>query len=108
MSLEYYLYCRDKYEELLNKLDEIIEIYHDINEYKIIEDYSDIIPNELYEPEGNIFLYKNKRKQIVNLINMYDRMVKQLCNHEFENDMIDITPDRSENITYCKICGYTK
>ena len=30
------------------------------------------------------------------------------CEHTFVEDVIDITPDRSQNITYCTICEYTK
>lgn len=37
-----------------------------------------------------------------------DVKIKKLCDHEFEEDMIDIIPDRSQKITYCKICEYTK
>ena len=37
-----------------------------------------------------------------------DEKIFELCEHEFIDDMIDITPDRSEKITYCGCCGYTK
>ena len=37
-----------------------------------------------------------------------DKKIQELCPHDFIDDMIDITPDRSEHITYCKICEYTK
>jgi len=30
------------------------------------------------------------------------------CDHEFIRDLIDITPDKSKEIIYCILCGYTK
>lgn len=33
---------------------------------------------------------------------------EETCVHEFEMDLIDIDPDRSMIIHYCKLCGYTK
>ena len=29
------------------------------------------------------------------------------CNHQFVRDLIDITPDKSMEITYCILCEYT-
>jgi hypothetical protein len=29
------------------------------------------------------------------------------CVHDYEEDYIDITPDHSQQITYCKTCGCT-
>ena len=30
-----------------------------------------------------------------------------ICVHEFVRDLIDITPDKSMEITYCILCEYT-
>ena len=38
----------------------------------------------------------------------YNKKIMDLCNHEFIEDTIDITPDRSQNIRYCSICEYTE
>lgn len=32
---------------------------------------------------------------------------KYKCDHEFVRDLIDITPDKSMEITYCILCEYT-
>ena len=40
----------------------------------------------------------NNTKKIIN---------NDLCSHKFINDTIDIHPEKSMNITYCKICEYT-
>ena len=48
------------------------------------------------------------KENIVKLKYICDKKIQELCPHDFIDDMIDITPDRSEHITYCKICEYTK
>jgi hypothetical protein len=37
-----------------------------------------------------------------------DFKIDTLCNHEWVKDEIDITPDRSQQITYCKLCEISK
>ena len=37
-----------------------------------------------------------------------DFKLDTLCEHEWIDDEIDITPDRSQKIIYCKICQTTK
>ena len=31
----------------------------------------------------------------------------KICRHDFVEDEIDITPEKSQRIEYCKICEYT-
>jgi hypothetical protein len=45
-----------------------------------------------------------ERIQILNLIDICNSYIKCLCNHEFIDDNIDIDPDNSQVITYCRIC----
>jgi hypothetical protein len=33
-----------------------------------------------------------------------DAKLKSDCNHEYTEDMIDISPEKSEKITYCEKC----
>jgi hypothetical protein len=87
MSLEYYLFYRNHYESIINNLDDTI--------------------NSELDPCHKIFLIERK-EHITKLKTICDNKILELCNHEFEDDMIDITPDSSKNIKYCKICGYTK
>ena len=49
-----------------------------------------------------------KPEHMIELKTQLENKIIQICNHDFENDTIDITPERSKNITYCKICEYTK
>jgi hypothetical protein len=105
MSLNYYLFCREKYCYILNYFNSINELHNEaIN----------IIQNS-QENNYDIFLmeYSNKsldiiKENILELKNLCDKRIIEICEHEFENDLIDITPDRSEIVTYCKVCGFTK
>jgi hypothetical protein len=88
MSLEYYLFYKNHYEDSIRDLDNTI--------------------NSSTEPMNAFFLLERKH-YITELKEICDKKILELsCNHEFEDDMIDINPERSQNITYCKICGYTK
>ena len=61
---------------------------------------------------------KENQEQLVNrfqlivldfehLLEDIDNTLKAECKHVYEEDYIDITPDRSQKITYCKKCHRT-
>jgi len=108
MSLEYYILCKTKYENIILNLKDIIENYDnlflhtsklDIDEVKDIMDFYQ--HNEYKEH------FLSQLKNITQLKRECELKINILCNHEFVNDIIDISPERSQNITYCKICEYT-
>ena len=101
MSLEYYLLCKKKYDEILMNLDNIIYNYEFIKDLTNIE-------FDLDHVEQNIIFFIERKKHMIELKTQLENKIIQICNHDFENDTIDITPERSKNITYCKICEYTK
>lgn len=107
MSLEYYLNCRDKYERMINYLDYIIDMWEDVNNIQMTELINDNNIENIFQSENNIFFIE-KKNYILNLKLICDKKIEDLCDHVFEDDLIDITPDKSKYITYCKICGYTK
>ena len=37
-----------------------------------------------------------------------DHNIKIICQHDWVHDLIDITPDKSQQICYCKNCEVTK
>jgi hypothetical protein len=37
-----------------------------------------------------------------------DDKINNICRHEWVTDLIDITPDRSQYICYCRLCEITK
>lgn len=54
---------------------------------------------------GLIDEFKNYVSQYKNII---DNKINNHCVHEWVTDLIDITPDRSQYICYCKFCEVTK
>ena len=112
MSLEYYLFCRENVNEIITNLENIVQ------NCEIITHNTDL---ELEKNNDEIFLslFKKKiHKKFFSTIEQFtdfkqikklcDDKIVQLCSHEFVDDSIDIDPDKSENITYCTICGFTK
>jgi hypothetical protein len=57
------------------------------------------------------FLKENKFSNIlINskvLLESIENRIKSECKHEYEEDDIDISPDESKHICYCKICFCT-
>jgi len=109
MSLDYYLFCREKYDNILKYLEEINNLYDDV--IRETNTSNNLLQEEYY----NIFLLKFNDKSLettkentIKLKKICDENIKQLCQHNFEKDLIDITPHRSENIIYCTICGSIK
>jgi hypothetical protein len=86
MNLEDYICFKNSCRKILRKLDEKIE-------------------NGVSQ-EKQIFL-TNQRNYLQNIKTVYEKKISELCVHEFEDDLIDIDPDKSVYIRYCKICEYT-
>jgi hypothetical protein len=112
MSLEYYLFCRENVNEIIMNLENIVQNCEIINHNIDLE-------LEKNNDENFLSLFKKKiNKNFFDTIEQFtdfkqlkkicDDKIVHLCSHEFVDDSIDIDPDRSENITYCKICGFTK
>ena len=109
MSLEYYLYCKRRYDNIIKCLEEIISNHELICLETLKLDScagKDIISdlNLIQDIDG----FNDKLKHLKHLKQMCDIKIKNLCNHEYEEDFIDISPDRSEKIIYCTICEHTK
>jgi hypothetical protein len=109
MSLEYYLYCKRRYNNIIICLEEIINDHELIffETSKLDIDVGEIIMEELNLIQ-HMYSFNTKLKYLKQLKNICHTRIKNLCKHEYEEDMIDITPDRSEKIIYCKICEDTK
>ena len=109
MSLEYYLFCREKYSDIIINLENILESYEILENYNN-EEKEKGLKGALIRFNHSICknLFLEKKQHIIEQKKICDVKINKLCQHEFEDDTIDITPDRSENITYCIICGFTK
>lgn len=109
MSITYYLYCKERYTNIIKLLEEIN------NENDLISDLTSQLDiefaitniNKLNLIQNSVD-FKNKLKYINELKKICEENIYKLCNHEYEEDFIDITPERSEKIIYCKICQHTK
>ena len=109
MSLEYYLFCRKNYDQILHDLTDIIERYESISVFTKLEEKNlDKNYYDIFCPVDYRNYFIEKRNRIRQNKNICENKILELCQHEFEEDVIDITPDRSQKITYCKICEYTK
>ena len=108
MSCEYYIFCSEKYKEIILKLEDIIEDYELIIDYTNNEENLDINHCETFQNEKNKTFFIDRLNCIKQLKKNCDSKIHNLCKHEFEDDFIDITPDNSCKITYCTKCEYTK
>jgi hypothetical protein len=111
MSLKYYLFCREKYEQIIANLNDIIDSYQQIDNFTTNQENInniEFISYELIDYDNDIIFFTEKKQHIIKLKNICTTKIEQLCDHEFEDDLIDILPDKSMNIKYCRICGYTK
>ena len=52
-------------------------------------------------------VYYSLLSNIRSMLDRIDNVLKSECKHDYVEDLIDITPDRSQKITYCKICSCT-
>ena len=109
MSLEYYLFCRKKYADIIINLESILESYEMMDNYNNEEKEKGLKGAKIhFEDSLNKNFFLERKQHNMEMKTLCDVKINKLCKHDFENDMIDITPDSSQNITYCKICGYTK
>jgi hypothetical protein len=110
MSLDYYLFCRNSYDVIIRDLQDIINILEEIEEYikkEHVEEQTNL--DIILANESDNKLFFSTRKQHMHLLrNVCNTKIKELCNHNFITDTIDITPDKSQNIRYCSICEYTE
>ena len=107
MSLEYYLFCRQKYDDILNNLENILTAYEKISEQSFAINMLES-KNDIYQPCYNVRCFIEKKCHMTQIKEICNLKINDLCNHTFEDDLIDITPDYSKHITYCTICGFTK
>ena len=102
MSLDYFLLSKRNYINIIQKLEHIIETLDTINYMTICE-----FPNNYNQGNDKAF-FTDKIKHFQNLINHCNNELDHICCHNYVDDEIDITPERSQNITYCTICEIIK
>ena len=101
MDITYFLSSKNKLQKILSYLNEIKLTYCEIQ----LERYDSI--NNEYVTE-QVDEYEKKISELETTIEHLNQIILSNCEHSFVQDVIDITPDRSQQITYCSICEYTK
>jgi hypothetical protein len=91
-------YTKMKEDTLFNLIDTSITTNMEYNQYSKNISEINILLNQHSEHINHlVLLNENLHKKITSL-----------CKHEWIEDSIDIDPDRSKTIDYCKVCGITK
>jgi uncharacterized protein YutD len=99
------LQVNNKINEINNKLKELMEQ----KKNNIFQQYTDVI--EEYDYLFGDFIVNNseeKLKKVEKFINDLETLVKELCKHEYVYDLIDIDPEKSQIIEYCRKCNKTR
>jgi hypothetical protein len=90
MDINYFIFLKKTYEDALKNIEYIINDTRNNNN------------------DNDDTFYMNRKKHFLELIDICNINIYSLCEHEFEEDLIDIDPDTSHKITYCKFCEFTK
>jgi|LakMenE18May11ns_1017448.scaffolds.fasta_scaffold9543580_1 hypothetical protein len=101
MDINYFLSSKKKLQKILSYFNEIKLTYCEIQLERDDGINDEYITDQINECETKIAELELSIEHLSHFI--YDK-----CVHTFVEDVIDITPDRSKNITYCTICEYTK
>jgi hypothetical protein len=115
MSLDYFLLYKEKCEQIISHIEEIINLYDDLID-ESFEHYNSFFAEEkpvdiLCETEKLIHekdIYIQQKNLLINKKTHYVVGLQNACTHDFCEDDIDITPERSQKIIYCIKCEYTK
>jgi len=101
-NINYFLFLKKKYEKILYSLIYIDELYEEIitSDETVNED----VEYEIISQKEN----QNKINHIKKTIEFINEQIIHTCNHNFIEDVIDISQENSQTITYCTICDYTK
>ena len=91
-------YAKMKEETILNLIDTSLNVNEDILQYnKHITEINAILNQQDEHLRQLIFLNEKLRTKLISI-----------CNHDWITDSIDIDPDRSQTIEYCKICQVSR
>jgi hypothetical protein len=83
-------------------------VYHLINTSLNVNEYYLQYNKHITEIDA---LLNQQNEHLIKLILLNKKINNKLldiCKHEWITDLIDIDPDRSKTIEYCKSCGKTK
>jgi hypothetical protein len=87
-------YAKMKEETILNLIDTSLNVNEDVLQYN----------KYITEINANLNQQDEHLKQLIFLNEKIRSKLISICKHEWITDLIDIDPDRSQTIEYCKIC----
>ena len=98
--MNYNLFLKNKYQNILNNINEIIYTYNELKASNIQYELCEKIAEE-------IKFYEDKYKELSDNILHINSVIIEECEHNYIDDVIDITPNLSQRITYCTLCEHT-
>lgn len=101
-KFDYFLFLKKKYANILQNLNEISNSYEEIENEQIT-----FLFEHNKSAKQELFFYKKQIQNIENQINNITTHIQNNCEHHFIRDLIDISPEKSQHITYCIICEKT-
>jgi|LauGreSBDMM110SN_4_FD.fasta_scaffold17390_2 hypothetical protein len=108
MDVLFYLSLKKSYEKIKNNLENIIYSYNEINYISTSNKKFNNKPSVSFEINDDLINYKKKLENICLTIKIINNLLFINCDHNFIEDTIDITPDKSKSIIYCSICECSK
>ena len=117
IDVSFLLTLRKQYNIILSHLCEIVNTYDAIigNPELLLTLHSDVLLlTDLSTRIDSVQIVEQKKhyltkiKHITQTIQNVTKDIHQNCAHDFIDDSVDIDCERSQNITYCTICEYTK
>ena len=100
----YNLTIKKNYEKIKHNLENIIDSYNEINYISSSNNNSSFN----FDINHDLTDYKKKLENVHLMIKIINNLLYITCKHNFVEDTIDITPDKSKTIVYCTICECNK
>ena len=111
MDINYFIFLKKTYEDSLKNIEYIMNDTRN-NNNDTRNNNNDTRNNNNDTRNNNNdnddTFYMTRKKHFLELIDICNINIYSLCEHDFEEDWIDIDSDTSHKITYCKICEFTK
>jgi hypothetical protein len=93
-------------ESIIASYESILDILNDILNNDNLNNDDTIC--EILKIKEIIICHSVKKIEAELELNNCDNLLYNICEHDFVEDYIDITPDRSDKIIYCSICELSK
>ena len=107
-SLPFLLKMKEKYETLEFHFQYLLNTYREIKD--VLEEYHSSKDESLMEMKPiqvMIEFYQAQLDRSRFYVNDFQEKIQNNCEHTFIKDLIDLHPERSQEICYCTSCGYT-